>query len=139
MSHITKILLRIIMLRARNRVKPEIGAEQCGFVEGKGTTNAIYILRAIIERSLEVGQDLYFCFIDYTKAFDTVKHEEIMNMLQDINVDGKDLRIIRNLYWQQTAAIRIQSEINEYQTIKRGVRKGVYYPQTCYLCTVKSS
>ena len=124
MSHITKILLRIIMLRARNRVKPEIGAEQCGFVEGKGTTNAIYILRAIIERSLEVGQDLYFCFIDYTKAFDTVKHEEIMNMLQDINVDGKDLRIIRNLYWQQTAAIRIESEISEYQKIKRGVRQG---------------
>ena len=45
-------------------------------------------------------------------------------MLQDINVDGKDLRIIRNLYWQQTAAIRIESEISEYQKIKRGVRQG---------------
>lgn len=124
MSHLTKILLRIIMLRIRNKIKPEISEEQCGFVEGKGTSNATYILRNIIERSIEVQQDLYFCFIDYTKAFDTVKHQVIMKMLKDINIDGKDLRIIRNLYWQQSAAIRIDNEIGEYQPIKRGVRQG---------------
>ncbi|GFN97983.1 dolichyl-phosphate beta-glucosyltransferase [Plakobranchus ocellatus] len=70
MSHITKILLRIVMLRVRNKIKPEIAEEQCGFVEGKGTTNALYILRTLIERALEVQKDIYLCFIDYTKAFD---------------------------------------------------------------------
>ena len=47
-SQITKILLRIIMKRVRNKIKTEISPEQCGFVEGKGTNNAIYILRTII-------------------------------------------------------------------------------------------
>ena len=44
MSHVTKILLRIIMMRSRNKVRPEIAAEQCGFVEGKGTANAIFMV-----------------------------------------------------------------------------------------------
>ena len=73
MSHLTKILLKVIMLRIRNKIKPEIQEEQCGFVKGKGTANAIYILRNIMKRAKEV-QDLYLCFIDYTKSFDTAKH-----------------------------------------------------------------
>ena len=67
--HITKILLRIIMRRTRQKIKEEIADEQFGFVEGKGTQNAIYTLRTLIERSLEVQKDIYVCFIDYTKAF----------------------------------------------------------------------
>ena len=63
------------------------------------------MLRTIIERFIEVQQDLYLCFIDFSKAFDTVKHEKLIQMLQDINIDGKDLQLIKNMYWQQTAAI----------------------------------
>ena len=58
MSHVTKILLRVIMMRARNRIIPEISDLQRGFVEGKGTVNAIYMLRMIIERSIGVRKDL---------------------------------------------------------------------------------
>ncbi|GFO04846.1 craniofacial development protein 2 [Plakobranchus ocellatus] len=58
MSHITKILLKIIMLRIRNKIKPEIAEEQYGFVEDKGTSNAKYILRTLIERALEVQKDV---------------------------------------------------------------------------------
>ncbi|GFO02441.1 endonuclease-reverse transcriptase [Plakobranchus ocellatus] len=99
MSHITKILLKIIMLRIRNILKPEI-EEQCGFVEDKGTSNAIYILRTLIERALEVQKDVYLCFIDYTKAFDRVRHDEIITELKQLNIDGKDLRIIKTMYWE---------------------------------------
>ena len=72
MSHVTKILLRIIMLRMRNKIKSEIGDDQCGFDEGKGTTNAIYMLKTLGERAIEMQQDLFLCFIDYIKAFDTM-------------------------------------------------------------------
>ena len=67
MSHVTKLLLRIIMMRVRNKINPEIAEEQCGFVEGKGTTDAIFILRTLIERALEIQKDVYLCFRDYTK------------------------------------------------------------------------
>ena len=124
MSHITKILLRIIMKRARNKLNPELSEEQCGFVEGKGTTNAIFILRNIIERCLEVKKDVYLCFIDYTKAFDRVQHSKLIDILENLDIDGKDLRIIKNLYWEQSAAVKIGNEVSKFQPIKRGVRQG---------------
>ncbi|GFO05641.1 RNA-directed DNA polymerase from mobile element jockey-like [Plakobranchus ocellatus] len=93
MSHITKILLKIIMLRVRNKIKPEIAEEQRGFVEDKGASNAIYILRTLIERALEIQKDVYLCFIDYTKAFDRVCHDEIITQLKQLNIDGKDLTL----------------------------------------------
>ena len=108
-------------MRVRNKINPEIAEEHCGFVEGKGTTNAIFILRTLIERALEIQKDVYLCFIDYTKAFDRVRHDEIIKELTKLRIDGKDLRIIKNMYWGQTAAMR---EISAFQKIKRGVRQG---------------
>ncbi|GFO42984.1 endonuclease-reverse transcriptase [Plakobranchus ocellatus] len=97
----------------RNKIKPEIAEEQCGFVEGKGTTNAIYILRTLIERALEVQKDVYLCFIDYTKAFDRVRHDEIIKQLTQLKIDGKDLRIIKNMYWDQKAEMRVEGKLIE--------------------------
>ena len=123
-SHLTKLLLRIVMGRVRNKAKREISEEQCGFVQGKGTANGIFLLRNLMERALEMQQDLYMCFIDYTKAFDCVRHEEIIDMLQSLNVDGKDLQIVKNIYWEQTAAIRVGTDVSKFQHIKKGVRQG---------------
>ena len=125
MSHITKILLTILMARMRNKITPEIAEEQCGFVKDKGTRNAnIYMLRPLTERAIEIQRDLYLCFIDYTKTFDKLRHEEIMSIFDSLNIDGKDLRIVRNIYWEQTAAMRIGNDLSAYQYIKRGVRQG---------------
>ena len=63
------------------------------------------------------GPDL--CFIDYTKAFDKLRHEEIMSIFDSLNIDGKDLRIVRNIYWEQTAAMRIGNDLSAFQYIKR--------------------
>ncbi|GFO12960.1 endonuclease-reverse transcriptase [Plakobranchus ocellatus] len=129
MSDITKILLKIIILRIKNKIKPEIAEEQCGFVEDKGTSNAICVLLTLIERPLEVQKDVYLCFIDYTKAFDRVRHDEIITELQQLNIDGKDLRIIKTMYWEQTAAMRIENKTSTFQDIKRGVKQGcVLFP-----------
>ncbi|GFS23991.1 endonuclease-reverse transcriptase [Elysia marginata] len=124
MSHVTKILLRIVMLKVRNKIKPQIAEEQSGFIEGKGTANAIYNLRVLIERALEVKKDVYLCFIDYTKAFDRLRHDEMIMQLEQLNIDGKDFRIIKNMYWEQTAAMRVGNETSSFQRIKRGVRQG---------------
>ena len=101
-----------------------IAEEQCGFVKDKGTINAIYMIRTLTERAIEIQKDLYLCFIDYTKAFDKLRHEEIMSILDSLNIDGKDLRIVRNIYWEQTAAMRIGNDLSAFQDIKRGVRQG---------------
>ena len=123
MSHITKAILRIILSRIRNKINPEIGWEQFGFRKHKGTRNAIFTMRTIIERSIQVRKDVYVAFIDYEKAFDRVKHEEIIKDLDKINVDDKDINI-KNLYWEQVAATSINNEKSTWARIKRGVRQG---------------
>ena len=61
--------------------------ELIGFVEGKGTSSAMYILRTMSERALEMQNKLYLCFIDYTKAFDSVKHKKLIKLIESLNVD----------------------------------------------------
>ena len=82
------------------------------------------MIRTLTERAIEIQKDLYLCFIDYTKAFDKLRHEEIMSILDSLNIDGKDLRIVLNIYWEQTAAMRIGNDLSAFQDIKRGVRQG---------------
>ncbi|GFO30064.1 retrovirus-related pol polyprotein line-1 [Plakobranchus ocellatus] len=69
-------------------------------------------------------KDLPFCFIDNSKAFEKVKHAELFRMLEKLDIDGKNPRIIRNLYWGQTASVRIEAEHNDFKSNKRGVRHG---------------
>ena len=54
------------------------------------------------ERAIEMQKDVYLCFIEYEKAFDTVRHQEMLRMLAGLEVDEKDLRVIKNLYYQQS-------------------------------------
>ena len=81
-------------------------------------------MRLICERYGEVDKDIYACFIDYEKAFDRVNHESMIKCLRDIGVDGKDIKLITNLYWTQKAYIQLEEELSDEIEIKRGVRQG---------------
>ena len=93
-------------------------------MRGKGTRNAIFVLRMLIERAIEVKKDLYVCFVDYEKAFDRVRHAHLITILEQVNINGKDLRLIKNLYWNQEASVKVENDESETQSIKRGVRQG---------------
>ena len=123
-SQIGKIILRVIMLRIRGKINIDDEDVQFGFKKGKWTQNAILVLRTILERRIEKQQDTFLCFVDFEKAFDTVRHEELIEMLKGKGVDGKDIRIIRNLYRDQRAAVKIEEEYSDWVEIKRGARQG---------------
>ena len=86
MSYMTKILLTISMQRVRNKIRPEIANGQYGFMNDRGTSNAIFILNNLIEKSTEVQKDIYLCFMDYSKA---LKHEELFRILQKLDGNGR--------------------------------------------------
>ena len=69
---------------------------------------------------------VYLCFIDYVIAFDRVNHQDLIKLMERLNVDGKDQRVIRNLYWQRIAAVRWGNEFSELKLIKRGIRQGFH-------------
>ena len=97
MSHITKLMLKVLMKRMKRPIRIEIADVQCRFTEGKVTTNAILIKRNLIERSIEVQNDIFLCFIDNSKAFDKVRHKKLFAILDKLEIDGKTLRWIKNL------------------------------------------
>ena len=57
------------------------------------------------------------CYVDYAKAFDKVQHGHL-EMLQQLGIDGKDIRVIRNLYWEQTAVIKVKTELGKFIKIQ---------------------
>ena len=124
MSQMTKVLLRILLNRARNKIKDKVSEVQYGFRPGKGTRNAMFIVRMMAERAIEMQKDLYLCFVDYEKAFDKVHHLEMIKLLEEISLDSKDIRIMTNLYWKNKAALRVGNELTDWMEIKRGVRQG---------------
>ena len=76
MSHIFKILLKVIFKRNKHKIESVISETKSGFMRGKCTWEGIYNIRTIIERHIECGKNIYnyICFIEYEKAFDRVKH-----------------------------------------------------------------
>ena len=89
-----------------------------------GTRDAIFTLGMIYERSIDMQNDIYLCFLDYTKSSDKEKHVHLLYMLRDLDIDGEDIRLLRNVYWKQTAGMKIENRISTYKQIKRGVRQG---------------
>lgn len=67
------------------------------------------------------------CFIAVEKAFDRVKHTEMIALLQQVGIDDKGLRIIQNLHWHQRANIWIDQDISEEVEILKGVRQGCIF------------
>ena len=109
MAHTLKLFLKIILRRIRRKILPQIPTYQYGFMTDRGTRYAIFVLCMLCERSIEHEQDVSLCFIDYQKAFDKVRHSQLLTILKRIGVDEKDFRIIRNLYYEQKTAIKLRS------------------------------
>ena len=113
MSHVTKLVLMVIMNKIRGRTLSEISEVQYGFMPDRGTRNAIFVLRRLVERMIERQTDVYVCFIDYSKAFDTVKPESLIELVQSLDIDPQDVKLLANLYWNQQAAVRHNGEFSE--------------------------
>src|SRR6478609_509523 len=124
MSHASKILLKILTNRIEAKARDFIGRNQFGIRKGCGTRDAIGVMRMICKRSLEFENNVYICFVDFEKAFNTVNWEKMMKVLQSIGVDWRDQRMISELYMNQEAVVRIASGESDSGIIGRGVKQG---------------
>lgn len=124
MSHTLKIFLKIIQDRLYRKCKEHLSDTQFGFCNGLGTREALFSIQVLIQRCRDMSTDVYACFLDYQKAFDCVDHGKLINILQNMNLDGRDVRIIKNLYYNQIAAVKVEDMTTEYVPIQRGVRQG---------------
>ena len=99
----------------------QIADVQMGFRKGVGTRDQIFNLRVTMEKANEESVFLYMAFVDYKKAFDTVKHDKLWNVLKGM---GSTENTLRSLYKDQQVAVRVESEITDWFRIGKGVRQG---------------
>ena len=90
-----------------SKIEEVIEEDQFGFRKGKGTRDAIGLMRIISERVLDVKEEMFLYFIDWQKAFDRVDWTKLMEILRNIEVNWRERRLIRNLHMGQRVKLRL--------------------------------
>ena len=104
-----------------NRELPDV---QAGFRKRRGTRDQIANIHWIIERAREFQKNIYFCFIDYTKAFDCVNHNKLWKILKKMGIPYHLSCLLRNLYAAQEATVRTGNGTTDWFQIRKGVHQG---------------
>ena len=102
----------------------ELPDAQAGFRKGKGTRDQIANIRWIMEKAREFQKNIYFCFIDYVKAFDCVVHNKLWKILKEMGIPDHLICLLRNLYAGQEAAVRTGHGTTAWFQIGKGVNQG---------------
>jgi len=105
-SHASKIMLKIIQARLQQCVNHELPYIPAGLRKGRGTRDQIANIHWIIEKAREFQKNIYFCFINYTKAFDCVDHNKLRKILKEMGIPDHLTCLLRNLYAGQEATVR---------------------------------
>ena len=83
-SHASKVMFKILQAKLQQYVNHELPDVQAGFRKGRGTRDQIANIRWTMEKAREFQKNIYFCFIDYAKAFDCVDHNKLWNILKEM-------------------------------------------------------
>ena len=114
-------MLKILHARLQQYMNHEILDVQIGFRKGRGTRDQIANIHWIIKKATEFLKNIYFCFIDYAKAFNCMVHNKLWKILQELGIPDHLTCLLRNLYAGQEATIRTGHETTDWFQIGKGV------------------
>ncbi|ELR53589.1 hypothetical protein M91_10569, partial [Bos mutus] len=130
-SHANEVMLKILKARLQHHIKVlqqyvnyELPDVQAGFRKGRGTRDQIANIRWIMEKAREFQKNIYFCFIDYAKAFDCVDHNKLWKILKEMGIPDHLTCLLRNLYAGQEATVRTGHGTADRFQIGKGVHQG---------------
>ena len=120
-SHASKVMLKIIQARLQQYMNWELPDIHAGFIKGRGTRDQIANIHWITEKAREFQKNIYFCFIDYSKAFDCVDHNKLWKILQEMGIPD---HLTCLLCAGQEATVRTKHGTMNWFQIKKGVCQG---------------
>ena len=123
-SHASKVMLKILQAKFQQYVNHKFPDVQAGFRKGRGTRDQIANIHWIIKKKknkTEFQKNIYFCFIDYTKAFDCVAHKKLWKILKEMGISDHLTCLLRNLYTGQEARVRTGHGTTDWFQIEKGV------------------
>ena len=98
-------MLKILQARLQQYMNRELPDVQAGFRKGRGTRDQIANIRRIMEKARKFQKNIYFCFIDYAKAFDCMDHNKLWKILKEMEIPDHLTCLLRNLYAGQVATV----------------------------------
>ena len=119
-------MLKILQARLQQYVNHELPDVQAGFRKDRGTRDQIANTRWIIEKAREFQENIYFCFTDYTKAFDCVDHHKLWEILKEMGIPDHLTCLLRNLYAGQEATVRTGHGTTGMFQIAKGSRSRLH-------------
>ena len=128
-SNYCTIVLKILQTSLQRCVNRELPDVQAGFRKGRGTRDHIANICWITEKAKEFQKNIYFCFIDYAKAFDCVDHNKLCKILKKMETSDHLACTLRYLYAGQEAAVRTGHETTDWFQIRKGVHQGCMSPR----------
>ena len=117
-------MLKILQARLQQYVNRELPDVQASFRKGRGTRDQIANIRWITEKAREFQKNIYFCFIDYAKAFDCVDHNQLWKILKEMGIPDHLTCLLKNLYAGQEATVRTGHGTTDWFPTGKGVRQG---------------
>ena len=102
-----KVYAKCLERKCREIVESKLEDGQCGFRPGRSTTDQIFTLKQIFEKSWEYGKDLFACFVDLEKAYNRVSRDKLWKVLQEYGVDGQLLHAIKLFYYIDRGALNL--------------------------------
>ena len=125
-SHASKVMLKILQASSwyMNHEFPDVPA---GFRKGRRSRDQIANIHWITEKARELQRNIYFCFIDYAKAFDCVDHNKLWKIMKEMGIPDHLTCLLRNLYAGQEASVRTRHGTADWLKIGRVIHQGCYY------------
>ena len=123
-SHASKVMLKILQASLQQYVNYELPDVQAGFRKSKGTRGQIANICLIIKKATEFQKNIYFCFIDYAKAFDCMDHNKLWKILKEMGIPDHLTCLLRNLYAGQEATVRTGHGTTDWFQVRKGVHQG---------------
>lgn len=136
-STICKIFTKLIQSRLKNILEAYQPEEQVGFRRNKSTLNNLQTVNQLIEKANEYNIELFLCFVDFNKAFDSLEHSSIWEALEEAGVEKDYIDVIKELYKDNTARIKLERKGKSFN-IKRGVRQGDPLSPDLFNCVLEN-
>ena len=119
--HASQVMLEILQARLQQWVNEELPDVKAGFRQGRGTRDQIVNMCQIIDKAKELQKNIFFCIIDYTKAFDCVDHNNLWKILKEMGIPDHLTCLLRNLYAGQEGTVRTRHGTIDWFKIRKGV------------------
>jgi len=124
LCHSSKIVTSIIMERIKRRTEEILSEEQAGFRASRSTIDQIFTLRQLAEKYVDFSRELFVCYIDFRKAFDSVWRKGLWKVMRRLGYSEKIVRVLESLYRETFSAVRVGADITEWFETIVGVLQG---------------